>query len=853
MSIQSECPSCQSKFRVADEHAGKRGRCPKCKSTVQIPTLSPPPRVDDGDLVPIDNEPEKVAHGAPLSAPKSRAVEEEDDGIYALGGGGHARKAKAAPVRKAALPGVGVSAKGVTEAAAATKKSRTPAEILTAFRGEIEPVRPTLLYRLWIVIVTGMMILLPMIYLALIGVVCYAIYYHAVNHASIISSMGHGRGSAKVAFMVYGGPLIAGAIVIAFMFKPIFAKRPKRAKSRALDPNLEPLLYAFVDGICTSVGAPRPKRIEVDCQVNASARLDGGALAIFKNDLVLTIGLPLAAGLSLKQFAGVLAHEFGHFSQGAGMRLYVLIMNINVWFARVVYERDEWDQTLEEWSTSGNVYAMVLAGIARLAVWFTRRILWLLMNFGRIVSGVLSRQMEFDADRYEARMVGSNVFTQTCLRLRELNFAESGAYSDLHSSWQQRRMPDNLPKLVVANVPQLPKELMEAYRKSMATAKTGIFDTHPCDRDRIAHAKAEAPGDGIFNLEGPASDVFRNFDSLSKVATFEQYRLMLGPEITKEQLFTVAELVESQTVAQAGFAAADRFFMGALSLLQPLPLPWEYPKKPTEAKEAKQSLVRAREQMEVQREEYLGAVQRWQTLQSKAETAQTALVLLKNEIKIKATDFDLSAATTRCAESTRDSALADARRLAEEASGYNQSAVRRLTQTLAILEVDKVADAIENGRAHREEARTLYTCAAHLGANVAPNIALVMRGHSVLARLLNAYSQGNNEKNVPLINAVLRAASDLRDVLEEFRWKVGDTLYYPFEHATEDITLAKFAMPPTVPDKNDVGALMNVAENAINRILELYRRALGRIALTAEEVERVLGLEPIKVETDETS
>jgi Zn-dependent protease with chaperone function len=36
--------------------------------------------------------------------------------------------------------------------------------------------------------------------------------------------------------------------------------------------------------------------------------------------LVLVIGLPLAAGMSMRQVAGVLAHEFGHFAQGAGMR-----------------------------------------------------------------------------------------------------------------------------------------------------------------------------------------------------------------------------------------------------------------------------------------------------------------------------------------------------------------------------------------------------------------------------------------------------------------------------------------------------------------------------------------------------
>ena len=47
---------------------------------------------------------------------------------------------------------------------------------------------------------------------------------------------------------------------------------------------------------------------------------------------MLTIGLPLVAGLSLREFAGIIAHEFGHFTQGFGMRLSYVIRQINGWF-----------------------------------------------------------------------------------------------------------------------------------------------------------------------------------------------------------------------------------------------------------------------------------------------------------------------------------------------------------------------------------------------------------------------------------------------------------------------------------------------------------------------------------------
>src|SRR5262249_48999163 len=110
------------------------------------------------------------------------------------------------------------------------------------------------------------------------------------------------------------------------------------------------------------------------------------------------------------------------------------------------------------------------------------------------------------------------------------------------------------------------------------------------------------------------------------------------------------------------------------------------------------------------------------------------------------------------------------------------------------------------------------------------------------------YNAGNDPKNQPRINAILRAGSDLRDRLEETRWKVGDGIAYPFEHAREDVSLGQFAFPPLIPAKDDIGGLMEASGEAIDRLAQLHGRALGRLALAAEEVERALGLPPIVVE-----
>ena len=95
----------------------------------------------------------------------------------------------------------------------------------------------------------------------------------------------------------------------------------------------------------------------------------------------------------MRQFAGVLAHEFGHFAQGAGMRLTYVIRRINLWFARVVYERDEWDLKLEQSAKTSDWRMRIVLQMARGCVWLSRRILWALMHAGNAISCFMLRQM----------------------------------------------------------------------------------------------------------------------------------------------------------------------------------------------------------------------------------------------------------------------------------------------------------------------------------------------------------------------------------------------------------------------------------------------------------------------------
>ncbi|CAE7438271.1 htpX_3, partial [Symbiodinium sp. CCMP2456] len=287
-------------------------------------------------------------------------------------------------------------------------------KILKAFGPPVEKTEPTLAYKIGVIVVAMVMLTLPTIYFTFVGSICYATYwYFAQGQYLLFPGM-----IGPLPYLVGAGIGSISAVVVFFLLKPVFARPANVARTRSITPQSDPMLFAFVSRVCDVVGSPFPSRIDVTYDVNASASFRLGLRSLLSgNDLVLTIGVPLVGALTTRQFAGVLAHEFGHFSQGTGMRLTFIIRAISEWFARVVFERDEWDKCLDMLCGPDFLPLSVITWPARSCVWLSRQLLRLLMNIGLLVGGFLLREMEFDADRYEARVAGSNEFAETSWRI----------------------------------------------------------------------------------------------------------------------------------------------------------------------------------------------------------------------------------------------------------------------------------------------------------------------------------------------------------------------------------------------------------------------------------------------------
>ncbi len=720
------------------------------------------------------------------------------------------------------------------------RSSFDPHGILNDLEQKIRPVRTGPLYHLGLLLVTIAMLILPLEYVGLVLAVAYLVYLHAVNDVGILT----GKGAARARLFAYVAPLIVGVVFVAFMAKPLFARRVRSQRPLSLNRSKEPLLFSYMDRLCSIVGAPRAKRIDVDCQVNASASFGEGLWSVLWGQLVLTIGLPLVGGLDVRQFTGVMAHELGHFSQGTAMRMTYIIRSVNAWFARVVYERDAWDQSLQEWAHSNEGWAMLIAVLIKLLVWLTRRILWLLMVAGHGISCFMLRQMEFDADRYEARVSGSSEFGRTSERVAMLSIGSQAAFSSLTDAWRERRLCDDLPMLISLRETEMPQNVRDEVRKMVNQRKTGLFDTHPADSDRIRSAVKENDP-GIFHVSAPATALFADFGELAKDATMLFYMQVLGDEVKPEHVVPTGEIAQQVKQQQAGYEAARRFFQGLIHPARPV-----FPEPSGSADDESQSaeelpdlrtaMASAAASARTAADAYTKAAGQLAGV-ARVKAAQTSGVKLA-----RAADYELpgiDAATLTNVTRSATATMADARRQLDEAIA---PAMRRLHIALAI---DRSRPVAEQSRSESYDVaadapagsvdRQLQ--ALHCIRGAWPKVDALRKTITEMAEMLrNLKQEGNSQTQ---ISAVLARTRQGRQHLVDLQRELGGTLY-PYEHTERDATMARYAIR-AIPGEQEVGGVYEACVGTIQSLYELYMRLMSDLAQRAEEIEKSLGLDPL--------
>lgn len=391
-------------------------------------------------------------------------------------------------------------------------------DIDNAFHDHFQKVHTNTIYRFNLTLVTLLILLLPCVYFLIVATSTYGVYYYAVNFTTLLTKENIASG-----VFLYFIPVLSGCLFTLFLWRPLI---PRFQKYTSIDLRIteqtDPKFVYFVHAVCEKVGAKKPSVIYLSMEANASAALRS-FWSLFSNKLILTIGFPLVSCMSAQNVAGILAHEFGHFSQKASLRGYYLISVVNRWFYRCIYGNDDWLQWMKKTEEKADSAGLsVIFFIVRFGMMQTNNLLSVLLRFSRYLTMSLSRQMEFDADKHEIQLVGSDEFEVTARALHRTAAATAMAFNELDHN-EDDKYVDNIPSLIRVFYRSLPERIDKHIEEQLKDNRLSVWDTHPPDAERIQHAQSLGLN-GIFALDQPAINLFDSYEEKSKIATQQYYR-----------------------------------------------------------------------------------------------------------------------------------------------------------------------------------------------------------------------------------------------------------------------------------------------------------------------------------------
>ena len=459
MAITAHCSSCGATLQVKDEFAGRKGKCPKCQASIRIP--------------------EKAV--APAAAPKTTAP--------------------TAPVQQPKLP---ADPAAIQEA------------ILGAFDSRMTPPAVPLGRKLFTVAVAGVLLILPLFYIAALGGLGYGIFWLATSS--------YGRELSPAVFWI---AIVTAALLLLCLLKPLVEPRRLLVEVYPLTADKEPLLTEFLQLIGKQVNAAPPARVQTEC----STRLELDS----RRGGTLTIGLPLAASLSAEQLAGLIGGQLAHVRKNAGCGPTNLIRSINGWLWRSIYEDGRFDAWLARVAQRPKFSLAKLLVPLRAAKLVTQAVLFIPMFIGNTLAQNLVRQSELDADRAAARLVGRETFAATLLRLGDIEFTWQGVLAELAFLHKEQQLPDSLPQQLSLRMLDMTPELAAALRETVGKPEEKPFDSRPSDADRLAATQHEPVG-GVCVCGLPARTLFATYEETARQITFDYYSAQFGAQLLKTGL-----------------------------------------------------------------------------------------------------------------------------------------------------------------------------------------------------------------------------------------------------------------------------------------------------------------------------
>lgn len=290
-----------------------------------------------------------------------------------------------------------------------------------------------------------------------------------------------------------------GVFIFIFLYKFIFkSNKVDRSHLVEIYRKDEPKLFRFIEQVVKEAGTDFPKKIYLSADVNACVFYDSSFWSMFlpirKN---LQIGIGLVNASTEEEIKGILAHEFGHFSQKS-MKVGSYVYYVNQIIYNMLFDNDSYQKMVRGWSNISGLFSFfMMIGIK--IIQGIQFILGKNYEYININYLALSREMEFHADEVAATIAGSLPLKESLLRSDFADHAYTTVLSFYSGKINENIRSQNIYKehrfvlqflaqenqLTIANnLPQLSLSEINKYNKSKLNIKNQ-WASHPSVEDRV--------------------------------------------------------------------------------------------------------------------------------------------------------------------------------------------------------------------------------------------------------------------------------------------------------------------------------------------------------------------------------
>lgn len=639
-------------------------------------------------------------------------------------------------------------------------------------------------------------------------------------------------------WLVYLLTGLAATVSFVVMLR-LFATTPgEKEPTYNVSPDSEPLLWEFVNRIADTVGVGHPGRIEISCEVSArisvvTHRWD------FAAGPTLVLGLPLATVMDVRQFAGVVAHEMGHRSQGAGLRLTYATSRFKVGMASPFYACDLMDHWLRE-TNGGTKPAVVRVRAFRITathVFFV--LLGTLAWIPALVCAYLKRQMEFDADQYDVRLSGNETFERSSRLWPALFAVHQNVIDDIDRRRREGRLPDDFLRTFAGSLEALKPEVRSRAENDYFAAKTLSADLHPCYGERLAAAKrTNAPG--TYQCDLPASVLFQDLEGIARAVTRDFYRNRFGDSSPTTELVAADKLLAEQALEQKRREATRSFCLGTDVRSRSIPVEKAGSANSAPLSTLVEEIKAVRNAMQDAVSSYSANVESWGAAISNAWTGGTAELLINSGVLVLPESLKGFDKKPQLARASAEDGQAQAKQLLPELRIFETSVGRRWQKAVEILAHPELRQSVPDAIDKLERAKKVMRLLAVLDRTLDERMDLFH--HYRASKMLIPY--------VEMMAVFAPAWRTLYERLEHAKaacaalLKRFEACEYPFDHNRPGLTVAEYLTPFQDMTRTDKKLLDGVWELQL-ACWDLADRATDYMCELTLEVESALGLPPV--------